>query len=678
MNPIFRREFLARWRDWRSHLLLLGLALLLSLTAFLVYRFALQDAPMNYRVYPPRPIVESLATRASRAGHTLFTWLACGNVAVWFLLAPLLCATGIARERERGLLEGLQLSPMSPRSQVWARALSAMLYLAALQLVTLPIYFVAFSFGGVSEGEIGRAWLVVAATAWCGVGLGLSLSAAAYRPSGALFGAVALVFGWTVAAVLGFSGMAGPWGMLSLGVWTRPLAFVLFCSHPAMVAGAVCDSTFAGYFSVVSPTSYGPPFWTFDRVFPLCVAGCFAAGALGLWKTTREVTRAFEPSGWAGRNPLVEGWKKRRAARLESRRARARTRMSVEGALLADLPFDKWIRFKNPLLNREVRSRFRLRRTSAPLWFGRGVLALLAASAWLRAVDALLDPPGRVAGAAFLLWTEWLLGAALVGTWAASGYAREREAGTWEGLRLSLLGSGAIARTKWASPLLAFALLTIPLWGLLLAFAHVGNWSGVPIAVLLAGALVVATSLGVISALGNWVSLRARNTTTATCWTLGLLLGGFAIAPPLLDEVGVSDWCVRHITGVPRPSDYVGSGQDYQWRQFPEVLARYEWETGSKAPPLQPPHPLTHAGILSFAEKNKRFSAWCETKGAQVADVGVSLKAWNPLSVLYRFENQPDKDDDYVRLALTHAVLCAVAIALLLGSTVRRLKGRLD
>ena len=100
MNPIFRREFLARWRDRRSHLLLLALSLLLAIAAYRTYDNAL--SPPN--AFYARTVVESVATRGSRAGRAIFTTLAIGNVGMWFVLAPLLLATGVARERERGVL----------------------------------------------------------------------------------------------------------------------------------------------------------------------------------------------------------------------------------------------------------------------------------------------------------------------------------------------------------------------------------------------------------------------------------------------------------------------------------------------------------------------------------------------------------------------------------------------
>ncbi|RYX85008.1 hypothetical protein EON83_07105 [bacterium] len=659
MNPILKREFFVRWRDWRSHLLLFGLAVLLCAAVYYSYSNAINSGPLNYRVYPPRPMPESLATRASRTGHSLFSTLAIGNVLVWFLMAPLLTATGVARERERGLLESLQLSRMTPRSQVIARALSALIYLFALQLMTLPVYFVAFSFGGVSQGEIARAWLLVATAAWCGVGLGLMLSASAGRPSSALFGAVALLCAWSFAAYLGMQSAFDPWGLLGFGPGTRPLAQAMYWSHPFIVIANLCEP------SMVRPVTgfmRGAMLWDLSITLPVCALAWFCIGAFGLRKATRDVTRAFAPAGWAGRNPFIENWKRERQKRIEAQRQKA---SSVEGALLADLPFDRLIRFKNPLLNREVKGRFRLRRASPFLWLGRAAVFVFAVGGWVMGMTLVFDGVGRPSGAPMVMWMEWVLGVALVGTFASTGFAREREAGTWEGIRLSLLSNWQIARTKWASPLISFALLTCPLWLLVFAFAPIGGWSGLPFRILLSGVAVVATSLGFISALALWISQRARNTTTSTCWTVGILLvlmGGAPIA-----------WGIWNIGGIITLARVgVEPYRSFSPWANPEYAQTYANDTGRRAPfadrVMIPP--LTREEIVLY-------SNWFDEKKKQAIRFNAFTEAWNPALVLGHIgepkSDSPITADDVVRLSLIHSLLCCAAIALLLGSVTLRL-----
>ncbi len=689
MNPILKREFFVRWRDWRSYLLLLGLSVLLCAAVYWSYKNALEYTPLNYRVSPPRPVIESLATRASRTGRALFSTLAIGNVTVWFLMAPLLTATGVARERERGLLESLQLSHMSSRSQVVSRALSALLYLFALQLMTLPVYFVAFSFGGVSQLDIASAWLLVGATAWCGVGLGLMISASAGRPSGALFGVVGLLCGWSLAAYLGIQYSFSPWGLFGFGAWTRPLAQMLYWSHPVTVVYNLCDP------SLVRPLALmgrGAMLWPFTIMMPLCVLAWFGIGAFALRKAATDVTRAFAPSGWAGRNPIIEDWKRQRQQRLELQRQKSN---DMEGVLLADLPFDRLIRFKNPLLNREVKSRFRLRRTSAWVWVGRSALFVFAVGGWVMAMTLVFDGVGRPTGAPVVLWSEWILGVALIGTFAASSFSREREAGTWEGIRLSLLSSGQIARTKWASPLVAFALLTSPLWLLLFAFAPLGDWSGLPFRILISGACLVATSLGFISALALWISVRARNTTTATCWTLGILLVLLWGAPVAWNAFDVGDRISANRVGIDLPARYGSTSRKYLYPDDAWALSEYGQDyaraTGRPAPDVyqtSPPGVVFPPGVISpplpppssNAADIQLFFDWLNDKRVQTARITAFSGVWNPALVLGQLgvstPDSPIDADMMVRLSLIHSLLCCAAIMLLLGSVTLRLNTR--
>ena len=692
MNPILKREFVVRWRDWRSHLLLLALAALLCATASWSYNSAVHDTPApTYTGFYARPVVESIATRASRTGRTLFSTLAIGNVLVWFILAPLLTSTGVARERERGLLESLQLSHMSARSQVFSRAMSALLYLFALQLMTMPVYFVAFSFGGVSQSDILRAWLLVASTAWLGVGLGLMLSAGASRPSGALFSSVAILCGWSFAAYQGMQGVFSQWGLLGLGTGTRPLAQLLYWSHPLTVVANLCNPSIARpLYSTFGAIGASNPLWPLDAMYPICVVAGFLLGYIGLSKAARDVTRAFASAGWAGRNPLVENWKRQRQARIEAQRKRASG--DLEGALLADLPFDRLIRFKNPLLSREVKGRFRLRRASPWLWMVRTGVFLFAVVGWVIAMTMVSDRVERVHGAPIILWMEWILGLALVGTFAASSFAREREAGTWESIRLSLMSSGQIARTKWASPLIAFALLTCPLWLLLFAFAPIGGWEGVPLRVLLADALVVTASLCFTSALAIWISLRARNTTTATCATLGVLLLLFGVAPSAWQIAGMDARCANKFVGVAPPvqSFYTANGDE--WREQTSVRERYALETGRTAPEhLYYPDGTTYYGTgdeISSDAEVEQYQQWASAKQQRAVQAAALSGAWNPVLFLVQTGNyKPDASnpqsspssvnaDTLVQMSLAHALVCATAILILLGTVTLRLNAR--
>jgi len=707
MNPIFKREFYARWRDWRSHALLFVLVLALAIAAFWVYRDVVGDSSLSLgtatSVYNPSTgrygAPESLTTRAARVGRGLFQGLTLGNVAVFFLLAPLLTATGVVRERERGLLESLQLSRMSSASQIRARAASALLFLGALQLATIPVVFVAFSFGGISIQDITRAWLLTGVTALVGVGLGIAISSGAARPSGALFGAIALIAIWSALAYFGAVGADSPYGLFGLGWQLVPLALALFDSHPIALTGRLLDpTTFHPQTHFVGSTPIPTTFWTPTQALPFALTFWVVLGLLGLWKASRDVTHAFAPAGWAGRNPLVERWKKRRETRLAMRRAKASAR--VEGALLADLPFDKWIHFKNPLLNREVKSRFRLRRGSAFIWLARAAMFVAGVSAWVFGALSITDPITRGSGANGVLVGEWVLGVLIVGTFAAAGFAREREAGTWEGVRLSLLSSGEITRTKWLSPLIAYALLSSPLWLLLFGYLPLGSWNGTPAPVMFGDALVVASSLMLVSAIASWVSLRARNTTSATCWTLGILLFLLAGLPTLGESFDVPNRVAAAVTGMVPERTY-GRNASFYFGACASVAddtvgssgcaALYKQETG-RTLLTQAARNLPPAGTASVpvppdptvVASETQFQEWFQAKQAAAQQVADATTLWHPLFVLDTADKSSSmnpRSSDFkqhdtntvVMFCLAHALFCALCAALLLALITRQL-----
>ena len=298
-NPLFAREFRARWRDRRAWVLLLVLALALALLAHTMFS---QSSISNQSgmVWTRTGYVQMTASsRAALAGRQLFGALAIGNVVAWMLVAPILASTPIARERERGLLESLQLSRLSPLSQIAARYGAALLFLLVLQGAIAPIYAIVFWLGGVSPAELGRAALLIAATAWSGVALGLWISARSYRPSGALYSALATVIVWTIAALIAASGANGP----TSDWWHWPAAG-LFWTHPLALIGLLTDST--GQFAPF----LAPPFGLELMEWVLwCCAIWSAATLLLLALSTRLVARSLAPPSWEASAP-IEWWRR--------------------------------------------------------------------------------------------------------------------------------------------------------------------------------------------------------------------------------------------------------------------------------------------------------------------------------------------------------------------------------
>lgn len=537
-NPIFAREFRARWRDRRAWWLLLVLALGLSLLAHTIFSNSVSNSQDGAVWNGVRYVQMTTSSRAAWAGRQLFGALAIGNVIAWLLVAPILAATPIARERERGLLESLQLSHLSPLSQIAARTGAALAFLLFLQGAIAPIYGVVFWLGGVSPAELARAFLVIASTAWSGVALGTWISARSHRPSSALFSALGAVVVWTLVTAFALGGIGGTtdwwyWPAMSV-FWTHPLPLILFLT----------DSS--GQFS----RFIAPPFGLDLEVWVLwCCAFWSVVSPILLAFATRLVARPLAPPSWEA-NPLIERWR----ASLRSRQSaapnapmRRRAGQRVEGALMADLPLERLARFSDPLLAREVRSRFRLRRGSWTVMLGRLGLFGAGMCVWMWAVYSLFDPPTRGEVAVVLLYVLWGLGALAIGALASSSFARERESGTWEGLKLSLLSPLHIARVKWLSPLITFFYYAAPLWILLPFSAHLGaaprvRYGGLELVPLLLGAGVVACSLGTICMMALVISWRAKAPSAALGWTLGVGALLFIIVPIARAVSGFDYW----------------------------------------------------------------------------------------------------------------------------------------
>ena len=663
-NPILALELRARWRNNRSFLLLLGVSLALGLVTIFIYdRAVAQSNPANYAppAIPvfgtvPLPIAGAFQdnARLSDVGRKIFIALAHVNIAAWLLIAAASAATGIARERERGLLESLQLSHISARSQIAARFAANLLLLGALQLVLLPIYFVAFIMRGISPAEIAQAFFVVFWASISGTALGLWFSARAHRPTGALFGALgaialfSLYIGWDTGA--GFSIVSG--GALSAHQWLDLL-------HPSVLFMALSNPNF------LWPTSIGVTLLIFGAIH-------FAVDAALLWSATRNVNRNLAPASWGQKSIFVE-WLRARQAATPPRSARGQ---KASGALLADLPLDRFVGFSDPLLAREVKSRFRLRRAGLGLSLVRGALFLLAVTVWLWEIFWLFDVQSRADMAPYGLMALLFVGSLVLAVLSATSWTREREGGTWESLKLSLLTPRQILRAKWLSPLVSFAYYSAPLWILLpIGALFVSVWAFIE------GAFIVAAWLGLAVALGLWMSWRVKNGAASIAWTVGIL-ATILIGLPLLDDVaGVSDALAQHKFGV--NNQYVVMNALYSNQPLTaDFVQHYKEETGRDAPKPVNAALFTSGQPFVVPPGWDEMQRWEAQQHELAQNYKERLMAWNPvltLSDLFSptdskrsdgYERQTDALRPISRVAL--GILAPILLSLLLLALLRR------
>lgn len=534
--PILTRAARTQWRDQRSFVLLLVLAGLF--TGFLIWRYA--DESVSYS--STREIQERLRA----VGQSLWWQIAWLQTAVALLVAPAQTAGTIARERERGLLENLMLAPLSPARIVLEKWLSALSPLLLILLVLFPFTMLVVLLGGIGTQVLVALLSFQILLAATGAAIGLACSAWARRAHLALRSAYGLVTLW----ILG-SGAA------------------------AYLAG---DSFLGGF-----PGSYVAPFYMkyIGRTNPLLgasdliitdstgdrwlAATLFLAGLtlLCLWTATRAL-----------RKSLVE------APFIETKRAGKASKTGARKTLNSDhfeVPVVGALHFANPVMGREVRSKFRLRQPPVAVIVFEGILALAVAYFYARTLwTALTDDSTRGIifwGVAITGLIVTLISCAIMG---ANGFSREHEGGTWESLRLSLLRPREIVAGKFWGIALTCALFSLPVWPLLLPCVA---WSGsfypsvynesVSISQLFAVALIWLGCVVAVTLWGLWLGLRTRKSSSASGAALGTSAAWLLGVPLFLLTSGA--WSGETWAAALNP--FVALGATGSWRH-PDALTQ--------------------------------------------------------------------------------------------------------
>jgi hypothetical protein len=187
---------------------------------------------------------------------------------------------------------------------------------------------------------------------------------------------------------------------------------------------------------------------------------------------------------------------------------------------------------------REFVTKFRMRQVPLGVIIGEAVLGLGVAAFYGRAVwMAVFHPQSRA-----LIWWGLLLVALLVVmmgflVMGAVSLAREREAGTWSGIELSLLSERQIVDGKMRAMLGAGAVFSLPFWPLLALCLR--GWrssgEGVGLVEAAAGVAVLGATAWSFGAFGMLASRLARRSSEATILALSAMF--FAdVALPFLSQ----------------------------------------------------------------------------------------------------------------------------------------------
>lgn len=579
LNPILTRELRARWRGGRSMVLVFGYVALLAFTTGLLYASSSISNDSS-----------QMTGQMARVGHDLFLTLSGLQIVAWMLIAPALTATGIAGERERGLLDMLQLTPLSPARICGGKLGSSLLLVLLLMFAPLPVTSLCFLLGGVSPGEFGIALALQTATIASGMCLGLWASSRSHRAINAMTSTFALVIGWALLTVVLFiaheSGSAWVHALPGDSVGDRLKSFALdfaWRTNPLIIfftelTQATGRSTSLSWTDLYLGVDI--PDWLLNVVAQ-------SVAALLLWISAAHTLRKPLPD--AGEETIAKPRRKLfgRGAKTQPKHQLSPTTAAIEysmsdanvgktavaNAAVADTavahaavadtavakanfaaPNSVWrqwdwlFRFRsgNPMLEREVRRRARFRRLPKRSRATARIGVAVATGLWILAFLRLLgDPSDR----AFLTWgivtfIAFLVILGFVCVQGALTFTREHEAGTWEGIHLSLLSP---RQMLWGK--------VLPIWGISLLMAAF-FWTPTFLCVdgvlamqtrgdhltlqLFSGtvAIACATSWSLLC-WGVFWSTHLRRVWPAVVWTIGSLLFLF-IAVPALIGIAVS------------------------------------------------------------------------------------------------------------------------------------------
>ncbi|HEX8552133.1 MAG TPA: ABC transporter permease [Abditibacteriaceae bacterium] len=526
-NPIITREVRARWRTWGSP------ALLLLLLAGLA--FAMGSA-YDDNIWRWRQNSELNNRAAKSAGRDIFIVLAMLECGAWTLLAPVLTAMNIAAERERGLLESLQLSPLRAWQIIAGKLFSAAAFILLTALVTLPVTGLTFLMGGVSPSEFFGVFALHCCIAITGASIGMMCSARARRPLPALISSMALMALWFFG-----SGLLMIGGQTSFGFSPPTVSpFYAFCIETAQWAGFTNpllatylivnprELTRGGGFPLPGAPDF--PYWC------VCPAFCLVVSIFCWWLAARAVRKPFPPTLANDRH-----WTQLLVRSNSTVPAQKTIDAPLDNVLVREMPLNNWVKFSNPILRREVRGAFRFRRSKAWQGIAQTFVAAIIFGAliliFLNGLDPLSD---RRETWEFFTNVGLILLVAASALWSAKSFTRERESGMAEGLGLSLLSPWEIVSAKVFAPLLTFGIYAVPV---LITLLPCINWAGISATELpgigdfFCALAVLASTVFFVVAFGLYISHWHTRTTNAVITVIVALLILWTVTPIFIEPI---------------------------------------------------------------------------------------------------------------------------------------------
>lgn len=200
-NPVLVKELRGRMRGGRAFLVLTIYLLLMSGFTLLLYMLA-ASARDIYGF-----------TSGGQIGRTLFMGIVGVELFLVTFIVPAFTAGAISGERERQTYDLLRTTLLPARALVIGKLVSALVYILLLLAAAIPLQSIAFLFGGVTEGEVVLATIILVVTALTFGAVGVYFSAAQRRTISANVTAYATTLGLTVGAplvIFGLLAVVGP------------------------------------------------------------------------------------------------------------------------------------------------------------------------------------------------------------------------------------------------------------------------------------------------------------------------------------------------------------------------------------------------------------------------------------------------------------------------------------
>lgn len=172
-NPVTLKELRGRMRGTRAFVVMTIYLLLMSGFALLLY--VLYSAAVS----------GDGSIQGGQIGRTLFTGIVGVELFLVTFIVPAFTSVAITGEREKQTYDLLRTTLLSPRALVMGKLLSALSYIFLLLLAAIPLQSVAFLFGGVSEGELALAFVILLVTAIALGTIGLYFSSTMKRTQAA-------------------------------------------------------------------------------------------------------------------------------------------------------------------------------------------------------------------------------------------------------------------------------------------------------------------------------------------------------------------------------------------------------------------------------------------------------------------------------------------------------------